>query len=70
MMRMAHLTAVRTHIDLPPRAKRLFDDFAEKSWRPEDANLFSSELPNIALMIRPDDVDTGKQTNIYVGIID
>jgi hypothetical protein len=63
MMRIAYLTAIQTHIDLPPRAKRLFQEFAKKSWRPEDANLFSSEIPNIALMIRPDDVDTGEFSN-------
>lgn len=59
VMRIAHLTAIHTQIDLPPRSKRLFKDFAEKSWRPEDVALFSSELPNVALMIRPDGVDTG-----------
>jgi hypothetical protein len=65
MMRMAYLTAVHTHIDLPPRAERLFQDFTEKSWKSEDINLFSSELPNIALMIRPDHVDTGKDEGKY-----
>jgi hypothetical protein len=72
VMRMAHLTAVRTHINLPPRSKRLFKNFAEKSWRPQDVNLFSSELPNVALMIRPDGVDTGKslQKQITFGIAD
>lgn len=59
MMRMAYLTAVHTHIDLPLRSKRLFKDFVEKSWKPQDVNLFNSEQPNVALMIRPDDVDTG-----------
>jgi len=60
MMRMVYLTALQTHITLPPRAQRLFQDFSATSWRSGDAKLFSSELPNIALMIRPGDVDTGK----------
>jgi len=60
MMRMAYLTAVQTHITLPIRARRLFKDFVETSWRSEDANLFNSEIPNVALMIRPNGVDTGK----------
>ena len=59
MMRMAYLTAAQTHINFSARAKRLFEDFIAKSWRSEDVNLFSSELPNVALMIRPDDSDTG-----------
>jgi hypothetical protein len=65
MMRMAYLTAVHTHIDLPPRAERLFQDFTDKYWKSEDIGLFSSELPNIALMIRPDHVDTGKDAGKY-----
>ena len=60
MMRMAYLTAVQTHITLSPGARRLFEDFAAKSWQSEDVHQFSSELPNVALMIRPDDADTGE----------
>jgi len=60
MMRMAYLTAIQTDITLPIRARRLFKDFVRKSWKSEDAHLFNSEIPNVALMIRPNGVDTGK----------
>jgi hypothetical protein len=60
MLRMAYLTAIQTHITLPIRARRLFKDFVRNSWRPEDVHLFNSEIPNVALMIRPNGVDTGK----------
>jgi hypothetical protein len=66
MMRMVYLTAVQTHITLPIRARRLFEEFIEHSWRPEDAALFNSELPNVALMIRPDGVDTGKSETCFM----
>lgn len=57
MMRMVQLTAYQTHITIPPRADKLFRDFG-KTWKSEETKRFSSELPNIALMIRPDDANT------------
>ncbi len=57
MMRMAQLTAYQTHLTLPARSEKLFQDFA-KTWKSEDMNRFGSELPNVALMIRPDDANT------------
>ena len=57
LMRMVQLTAAQTHKLLPRRADTLFRNFAEKSWRSEDTKDFSSEFPNITLMIDPDGVD-------------